>query len=162
MPFPYTSVIWAASSRRVATAVVMSFLSLTCISALASRLDDSPTAVAALQLKADKALPKDKCFLYAELISQMTDLAGQQFNAGDSERATETLKQVQSYAEKIHTGLPDNSKKLIDAELLMHHTSLHLTDILHEAAEEDRSALEVTLRLLNQAHAQIMMQVFEK
>ena len=161
MPSSFTSAIWPASSRKIATAVVISTLSLTCISALASRLDDSPTAVAALQVKADKALPKDKCFLYAELISQMTDLAGQQFNAGDSERATETLKQVQWYAEKI-TGLPDNSKRLIDAELLMHHTSLHLTDILREATEEDRPALEVTLRLLNQAHAQIVMQVFEK
>jgi hypothetical protein len=69
---------------------------------------------------------------------------------------------VQSYAEKIHTGLPDNSKKLIDAELLMRHTSLHLSDILHGAAEEDRPALEVTLKQLNQVHAQLMMQVFEK
>lgn len=162
MPFPFASLIWPASSRKIAAAILIPTLSLTCISALGSRLDDSPTALAALQVKADNAQPRDKCFLYAELVSQMTNLAGQQFNAGDSERATETLKQVQWYAEKIHTGLPDNSKKLIDAELLMRHTSLRLTDILHEAAEEDRPALEVTLKQLNQAHAQLMMQVFEK
>ena|SRR5258708_15330140 len=162
MPFSFTSMIWPVSSRKIATAIVVSTLSLTCISALASRLDDSPTALVALQAKVDKAQPRDKCFLYAELVSQMTNLAGQQFSAGDSEQATETLKQVQRYAEKIHTGLPDNSKKLMDAELLMRHTSLHLTDILREAAEEDRPALEVTLKQLNQAHAQLMMQVFEK
>jgi len=162
MTSSFTSMIWPANSRKIAAAIVISTLSLTCISALASRLDNSPTALAALQVKANKAQPRDKCFLYAELVSQMTDLAGQQFNAGDSERATETLKQVQSYAENIHAGLPDNSKKLIDAELLMRHTSLRLTDILHEAAEEDRPALEVTLKQLNQVHAQLMMQVFEK
>ncbi len=162
MPFSFTSMIWPVSSRKIATAIVVSTLSLTCISALASRLDDSPTALVALQAKVDKAQPRDKCFLYAELVSQMTNLAGQQFSAGDSEQATETLKQVQRYAEKIHTELPDNSKKLMDAELLMRHTSLHLTDILREAAEEDRPALEVTLKQLNQAHAQLMMQVFEK
>jgi hypothetical protein len=162
MPFSFTSLIWPASSRKVATAVVISTLSLTCISALASRLDDSPTALAALQVKADKAQPRDRCFLYAELVSQMTDLAGQQFNAGDSERATETLKQVQWYADKIHIELPDNSKKLIDAELLMRHTSLRLSDILRAAAEEDRPALEVTLKQLNQVHAQLMTKVFEK
>ena len=154
--------IWPVSSRKIATAIVISTLSLTCFSALASRLDDSPTALAALQAKADKAQPRDKCFLYAELVSQMTDLAGQQFNAGDSERATEILKQVQWYAEKIYTGFPEDSKRLIDAELLMRHTSLRLTDILREAADEDRPALEVTLKQLNQAHAQLMMQVFEK
>jgi hypothetical protein len=162
MPLSFTSVIWPASSRKIATAIVISTLSLTCIFALASRPDDSPTALAALQVKVDRAQPRDKCFLYAELVSQMTDLAGQQFKAGDSERATETLKQVQWYAEKIHTGLPDNSKKLIDAELLMRHTSLRLSDILHEASEEDRPVLEVTLKQLNQVHAQLMMQVFEK
>ena len=162
MPFSFTSMIWSIRSRTIATAIVTSTLSLTCISALASRPDDSPTALAALQAKADKAQPRDRCFLYAELVSQMTDLAGQQFNAGDSERATKTLKQVQRYAEKIYTELPDNSKKLIDAELLMRHSSLHLSDILRAAAEEDKPALKVALKQLNQAHALLMMQVFEK
>jgi hypothetical protein len=161
MPFSFTSMIWPAISRKIA-AIVISTLLLTCISALASPLDASPTAIAALQAKADKAQPKDKCFLYAELISQMTDLAGQQLSADASERAMETLKQVRWYAEKIHTGLPDNSNKLIDAELLMHHTSLHLADILREAAEKDRPDLEKTLKLLNQAHAQLLTQVFKK
>ena len=152
------------SNRRriLVTALVISILSLTCAAASASRLDDSPTALAALQIKADKAQPRDKCFLYAELVSQMTDLASQQFKAGDAERATETLKQVQLYAEKIHAGLPDHSKKLIDAELLMRHTSLRLTNILRGASEEDRPALEVTLKQLNQVHEQLMTQVFEK
>jgi hypothetical protein len=42
----------------------------------------------------------------------MTELAGQQFNSGDSEHALETLKLVQRYADKIHTGVVDDSKKL--------------------------------------------------
>jgi hypothetical protein len=56
----------------------------TCAYAPASGLDNNPTALAALQVKADQAQPRDRCFLYAELVSQMTDLAGQQFNSGDS------------------------------------------------------------------------------
>src|ERR1700677_3563221 len=99
-------------SRILVTSIVLSILLLACAAASASSLDDSLAAVAALRVKADKAQPRDKCFRYTELVSQMTDLAGQQFNAGDSERATETLKQVQWYAEKIHAGLPANSKKL--------------------------------------------------
>jgi hypothetical protein len=78
--------ILAASSHKVATAIVISTMSLTCISALASRLDNSPTALAALQGNADKAQPRDKCFLFAEFVSHMANLASQQFNAGDSER----------------------------------------------------------------------------
>ncbi len=73
--------------RFVATAVVISTLSLICAYASASGLDDSPTALAALQAKADQAQPRDRCFLYAKLVSQMTDLAGHQLNSGDSGQA---------------------------------------------------------------------------
>jgi hypothetical protein len=60
--------------RFLTTAVVISTLSLTCAYyAPASRLDDSSIALAALQAKADQAQPRDRCFLYAELVSQMTD-----------------------------------------------------------------------------------------
>ena len=146
--------------RFVATAIVIATLWLTCAFASASARDDSPAALATLQLKADHAQPRDRCFLYAELVSQMTDLAGQQFNSGDSGQASETLKLVQRYAEKIHMGVADDSKKLRDAELLMRRTSFRLKGILNGASYEDRPALEVTLKQLNQVQAQLMTQVF--
>jgi hypothetical protein len=148
--------------RLVATAVVISTLSLTCAYARASGLEGGPTALAVLQTKADQAQPRDRCFLYAKLVSQMTDLVGQQFSSGDFERASETLKLVQQYAEKIHTGVADDSKKLRDAELLMQRTSFRLKGILGGASYEDRPALEATLKQLNQVQAQLMMQVFKK
>src|SRR3984893_19445998 len=124
--------------RCVATVVVISALSLICAYASASALDDSPTALAALQAKADQAQPRDRCFLYAKLVSQMTDLAGHQLNSGDAGQASETLKLVQQYAEKIHMGVADDSKRLKDAELLMQRTSFRLQDIRNEASYEDR------------------------
>ena len=113
-------------------------------------------------MKADQAQPRDRCFLYAKLVSKMTDLAGQQFHSGDSGRASETLKRVQQYAEKIHMGVAADSKKLKDAELLMQRTSFRLKDILNEASLEDRQALEATLKQLNQVQAQLMTQVFKQ
>jgi hypothetical protein len=47
-------------------------------------LHDNPTVLAALQAKTDQAKPRDKCFLCAKLVSQTTDLAGQQFKSGES------------------------------------------------------------------------------
>jgi len=148
--------------RCVATVVVISTMSLICACASASAQDDSPTALAALQAKADQAQPKDKCFLYAKLISQLTDLAGHQLNSGDSGQASETLQLVQQYAEKIHVGVADDSKKLRDAELLMQRTTFRLQDILSQASYEDRQTLEATLKQLSQVQAQLMMQVFKK
>src|SRR5271154_7282675 len=119
--------------RILSTAIVIAIPSLTCAYASASDEGDSATALAALQAKADQAQPRDRCFLYAELVSQMTDLAGRQINSGDSERASATLKLVQQYAEKIHTGVADDSKKLKNAEVLMERTSFRLKDILSAA-----------------------------
>ena len=149
--------------RFLTTAVLISTLPLTCAYyARASCLDDRPTALAMLQAKADQAQPRDRCFLYAELVSQMTDLAGQQFNSGDSGQASETLKLVRRYAEKIHMGVADDSKKIRDAELLMQRTSFRLKGMLNKVSYEDRPALEVTLKQLNQVQEQLMMQVFKK
>ena len=146
----------------LATTMVIFILPLASAYAPASGLDNSPTALTALQAKADQAQPRDRCFLYAELVSQMTDLAGQQFNSGDSVKASETLKLVQWYAEKIHMGVAGDSKKLKNAELLVQRTSIRLKDILSEASYEDRPALEATLRQLNQVQEQLMTQFFKK
>jgi hypothetical protein len=117
--------------------------------------------MAALIAKADQAQPKEQCFLYAELVHQMTELAGQQLSAGD-ERATETLHQVQKYAEKIHMGVAEDGKKLKNAEQLMRHTSYRLNDILNAASYDDRQALQATLKQLEKVQTELMMQVFKK
>jgi hypothetical protein len=148
--------------RFVATAVVIATLWLTCTFGSASALDNSPAALATLQLKADHAPPRDRCFLYATLVSRMTDLAGHQLNSGDSGQASETLKVVQLYTEKMHMGVVDDSKKLRDAERLMQHATFRLQDILSEASYEDRQTLEGTLKQLNQVQTQLMTQVFKK
>ena len=144
------------------TAVTVIVLSLNYTYAQPSGQGDIPTALAVLQGKADQAQPRDRCFLYAELVSRLTDLAGWQFNSGDSVQASETLKLVQRYAEKIHMGVAGNSKKIKDAEVLMQRTSFRLKDILGDASYEDRKALQATLKQLDQVQAQLMMQVFKQ
>ena len=148
--------------RFLSTSIVIAILSLTCAYASASGEGDSATALAALHVKADQAHPRDRCFLYAELVSQMTDLAGEQFNSGESGQASQTLQLVQRYAEKIHTGVTDDSKKLRDAELLIRRASFRLKGILSAATYEDRPALEVTLEQLKEVQSELLIQVFKK
>jgi hypothetical protein len=156
------NIVSRCEMRSLPIAVVIFILSLAGACASASSLDNSPTALTALQAKADQARPKDRCFLYAELVSRMTELASQQFTSGDSRQASETLKLVQRYAEKIHMGVADDTKKLKNAELLVQRTTIRLKDILSESSYEDRPALEATQRKLNQIQEQLMMQLFRK
>lgn len=150
--------------RFVATTLAVSALALGLCCARAFAIDEriDPQAMAALMAKADQAQPKEQCFLYAELVHQMTELAGQQYSAGDGDHASETLRLVQKYAEKIHMGVAQDGKKLKNAEELMRHTSFRLTGILNAASYEDRQALQATLKQLEQVQTELMMQVFKK
>ncbi len=125
------------------------------------RIVDSQ-AMAALIVKADQAQPKDQCFLYAEVVHEMTELAGQQLRTGDEGHASATLKMVQHYAEKIHTGLSADGKKMKNAEQLMRLTSFRLKGILNAASYEDRQALQATLDQLERVQTELMMQVFRR
>ena len=117
-----------------------------------------PVALSALATRASLASPKDQCFLYAELVHQMTELAGRQLNDGQDPAAT--LRAVRDYTQKIHLGEVTDSKRLKNAQILMEHTAFRLNEYLHSAALDDRPVLESTLKNLNQVQNELMMQVF--
>ncbi len=119
-------------------------------------------ALLALQTRASQAEPKEQCFLYAELVHDMTELAGKQLSAGDAERASDTLRAVQQYAAKIHMGVANDSKRLKNAEILVRHTAFRLKDYLSSASLEDRPTLDATLKQLDQVQAEMMLQVFRR
>lgn len=121
-----------------------------------------PQAIAALEQRASTATPREQCFLYAELVHEMTELAGRQLSAGDVEHASGTLRAVRDYAAKIHMGVADDSKRLKNAEILVRHTAFRLKDILSAASLEDRPTLDATLKQLDQVQAELMVQVFRR
>ena len=117
--------------------------------------------MSALETKAAQAGPKEQCFLYAELAHSMAELASQQLSAGDTAKASASLKAVQMYAEKIHMGVADDARKLKNAEILMRHTAYRLKELMMGASLDDRPTLESTLKQLDQVENEMMMQVFK-
>ena len=114
-----------------------------------------------LEARAQQASPRDQCFLYTELVSGMTELAGKQLLEGDIEKASATLKRVEHYSQLIHLGLARDTKRIKDAEMLMHHTTFRLNEILHKASGEDRATLQSTLKQLNSIQDELLTQVFQ-
>ena len=139
-------------------------LSFSTTSRAASVDDNLPTAEALVQLelRAQQANPRDQCFLYTELVHVMTEIAGKQMLDGDVDQATATLKKVNDYAKLIHMDLSSNSKRVKNAEELMHHTSYRLGEYLRKASNEDRDTLQATLKQLDQVHDELLAQVFKK
>lgn len=146
----------------MANAIAISSIVLICTSLSASTQADNQTALAALQTRAEQAESRDRCFLYTKLVSRLTDLAGRQFNSGDSAHASETLKQVQRYAQEIQSGIGDDTKRLKDSELILRRTTFRLQELLHDASFEDRPALESTIKQLDQIRTQLLTRVFKK
>jgi hypothetical protein len=144
---------------------VLVLLTATSVPVYASGFDDKPfdqQSMDALVLKISQAQPREQYFLYAQLMHQMTEVSLRQYNAGDQEKATGMLKEIQALAHKIHLTMADDNKRLKDSELLLRHTAFRLSEMLHNSNFEDRELVQETLAQVNQAQSETMLQVFRK
>jgi hypothetical protein len=152
------------SLRFAAVLLPLSFTLAPCAFAYVSSIDDNlpdAQALAQLEIKAQQAGPRDQCFLYTELVHTMTEIAGKQMLNGDVDKASDTLKKVNHYAQLIHMDLASNSKRLKNAEMLLHHTTYRLGEYLHRAPSEDQATLKVTLKQLDQVHSELLAEVLK-
>lgn len=119
-------------------------------------------SISALEARIPQAQPKEQCFLYAELILQMTEFSLREYAAGNVDKASDLLKQVQQVAHHVHLSLAEDNKRLKSAEILLRHTAFRLTEMLHSSSYEERPLLEQTLAQVNKADSEAMMTVFKK
>jgi hypothetical protein len=144
---------------------VLVLVTVTTLPAFASGLDDKPfdqQSIDALAVKASQAQPRDQCFLYAQLVHQMTEFSLQKYAAGDGEKAADLLRQVQKTTNRIHISVADDNKRLKDIEILLRHSAFRLSEMLRNSSFEDRPLVQNTLAQVNQAQSEAMMQVFRK
>jgi hypothetical protein len=150
--------------RFAAVLLPLSFTLAPCAFAYPSSVDNNlpdAQALAQLEIRAQQAGPRDQCFLYTELVHTMTEIAGKQMINGDIDKASDTLKKVNQYAQLIHMDLASNSKRLKNAEMLLHHTTYRLGEYLHRASSEDQATLKVTLKQLDQVHSELLAEVLK-
>ncbi|MGB6746140.1 MAG: hypothetical protein WBE38_20995 [Terracidiphilus sp.] len=131
----------------------------------ASSIDGNPPdqqTIDALEVRASQAQPREQCFLYAELVHQMTELSLKQYAAGNVDVANGLLKKIQLMAQKIHLSLANNDKRLKNTEILLNHTAFRLNEMLHASSYEDRPLVQETLAQVNHAQNEAMLEVFHK
>lgn len=124
--------------------------------------DQLPSAQQLAQMvqRAQQASPRDQCFLYTQLIHTMTEIAGQEMLAGETEKAASTFQQIQHYAAMLQAGLARNAKHLMNAQMLMHNTTRQLQEYVRRSSFEDREPMEATLKQLTKVEDQLLNQVF--
>jgi hypothetical protein len=144
---------------------VFALFTVTAIPVCASGLDDKvpdQQSINALEARLAQAQPREQCFLYAELVHEMTEFSVRQYAAGDVEKSADLLRQIQGLALKIHLSVADDNKRLKNAEILLRHTAFRLKEMLHASSLEDRPLVEQTLAQVTQAQNEAMLQVFRK
>jgi hypothetical protein len=149
---------------RVSLAVVV-LLALCVVPVRATSLDDKTfdqDSIDALQAKILQAQPREQCFLYAELVHQMTEVSVRQYAAGDGEKAAGLLKQIQALAHKIHLSMSDDNRRLKNAQILLRHTAFRLNEMLHNSSLEDQPLVAETLAQVDKAQKEAMLEVFRK
>lgn len=145
------------------TALLAAGLALAQVCAFASDNKDlDEQSIAVLLAKAEQAQPRDQCYLYAELVQEMTELSLRQHAAGNVTKADGLLKRIQTLASKIHLTLAHNDKRLKNAQILLSKTAFRLTQMLHASDYYEKPLVEQTLAKVNDAQDAAMMQVFQK
>jgi hypothetical protein len=145
----------------IAVIVLFPFTSL----ARASNLDEAPLDAAALlqmEQRAESAQPRDQCYMFAEVLHGLTELAGREIAAGDQENASVTLTHIDSVAQKMEKASAANAKRLKNAEMLLEHITRRLTDMAHVASADQRSATQTALQQVNHLHTQVLAVLFSK
>jgi len=151
--------------RSLVCSITVLALAALALPACASSPDDKmidQQTISALEARIPAAQPREQAFLYAELIHQMTEFSMKQYAAGETDKATDLLKQIQNVTKKLHLSMADNNKRLKNAEILLRHTAFRLTEFLHTSSTDDRDVVEATLAQVNKAESETMLEVFHK
>ena len=151
--------------RFVVLVAALAAVGASCSPVCAAPIDENTPEtqmIAAIEARANQAEPREQCFIYAQIVHQMTELSMKEYSAGNVDHATSLLKRIQTFAQKIHLSVAGNDKRLKNAEILLSHTALRLNEILHSGNYDDRSLVEQTLAQVNQAQNEAMMTVFKK
>jgi hypothetical protein len=150
---------------RFAIPSILVFLTVTaippCASGFAADIPDQ-RSIDALAAKVDQAPQSEQCFLYAELVHQMTEFSARQYAAGNVEKATDLLRQVQDLTRKIHLSVASSRKRVKNTEIQLRHAAFRLAGLLHASSIEDRPLVAETLAQVNQVQTEAMLRVFSR
>ncbi len=158
--------IWRMVRRMAVTAFVTAlFWTIAPTPAIAAGLDETSldaAALAELQQRAEHAPPRDQCYLYTQIVHELTELAGRQMAAGEDEAASSTIQQVDAAAAKLQQASVADARRLKNAEQLLDRTTHRLADMVRVASDQQRSVMQATLRHLDAVHSSVLALVFAR
>ena len=152
--------------RFLALSLVTCALGSTCVLRTArasSPINESmsdATELADLETQAANAEPRERCYLYTELLHNWTELAGREIAAGDDQAARLAMQHADADAEKLKSTLARDSKRLKNAELILEHSVRRLSDMMRVTTMDQREVMQSVLRHVSSVHDDLLAAVF--
>ncbi len=98
--------------------------------------------------------------LYAEVVQREIELAGQQFDQGNSDQAHATVKDAVAFAEKCRDSARLQPKKTKEAEIGLRKAEHRLVDIRRTVALEDQADTQAAIDHIAGIRKQLLEQMF--
>ena len=121
---------------------------------------DHQELYAALKVRAATAKSNDQDKIYAQLALHGTEVANDQYTAGDVAKAQGTIDEVVSYAEKARDAALGSNKNLKQTEIILRQASRRLEEVRRSLAVEDRSYLETAINRVENVRKELLDQMF--
>lgn len=113
-----------------------------------------------MEAKAAQAEPRERCFLYTELLHEWTEVAGRSLAVGDTTSAEDAIQHADANAARLKEVINRDSKGLKNAELLMARSVHRLSDIMRVSTLEQRDSMQAVLRRVSSVHDDLLAAVF--
>ena len=118
------------------------------------------TSLTNLESQVATAEPRDRCYLYTELLHNWTELAGREIAAGNDDAARFAMEHADADAAKLRSTIAHDSKRLKNAELILQHSVRRLSDMMLVTSMDQREALKTVLRHVSSVHDELLAAVF--
>ena len=113
-----------------------------------------------LETKAAAADPRERCYLYTELLHSWTELAGHSLAAGDESALGVAMVHADADAARLKVAIGHDSKRLKNAEQLLEHSVHRLSDMARAASMEQHDTLLAVLTHVRSVHDDLLAEVF--
>ena len=116
--------------------------------------------LSSMELRAAIAAPRDRCFLYTELLHNWTEAAGRATAAGDDVAASAAMQHVDVDAAHLREAISHDAKRLKNAEELLDHSVHRLSDMLRVTSMDQHDTMQALLRHVSSVHDDLLAAVF--
>ena len=118
------------------------------------------SALTAMEERAAAAEPKERCYLYTELLHGWTELASRNMADGNDTEAAQAIARADADVNRLKAALAKDSKRLKNAELMLEHTAHRLSDMVRVASLDQHDTMQGVLKHLNSVHDDLLAQIF--